>query len=114
MKIWNFYKELLLIEKLDNNIKRYIFSFLIDDYKKNILENFICNKINIQKNNDLLTFHFNNMPYVNSEINNQIRKEINLLIIKNIKKMNLKHQFSHYCCNGQGLCYNIKCNILFK
>ena len=106
------YKEVLLIKKDHLDIKRYIFSYVIDDYKKIInnyyinkkINNFISNNtfnFNENKKKKLFTFHKNELPYSNLITFNYLKNYFNRKFYEN----NMKYKFSHYCCNNQGICY---------
>ena len=108
------YKQVLLIKKNHFEIKRYIFSYIIDDYKQIINNYYINKKINnfISNNSNnifnfnenkkkLFTFHKDEIPYSNlitfSYLENYFNRKFN--------ENNMKYKFSHYCCNNKGICY---------
>lgn len=109
------YKQVLLIKKGHNDVKRYIFSYIIDDYKKIINDYYLEIKINKfifstsdnifnfnKGKNNLFTFHKNEIPYSNLITFNYLKNYFNTKFNEN----NIKYKFSHYCCNNKGICYN--------
>lgn len=117
--IYQIYKEILLIDSnfnniyLNENVKRYIFSFLIDDYKKIINENFINSKIHksIIYSNFIgapLTIHIDEVPYPKFITINQLKD----IVDKKIKNKNL--YFANYCCSNTGLFYENIDNYISK
>ena len=52
MDIFKYYKEVLLIDnKLPKDLKRYIFLFVIEDFKNILIDKKIARLINLYKNN---------------------------------------------------------------
>jgi hypothetical protein len=109
MNIYEYYKELLLTRnKIPKEVKRYIFSFVIDDFKNIIndkkLETMISkyknkNKIMIQRCPPI--FHLTEVPYNYLLTNKNFKEKIEFLFDK--EKIDVI--FSHYCCNNKGICF---------
>ena len=115
-KLKDVYRQLLLIEKdnIDIYVKREIFSYIKNDYKKIINDYYLKKKINnfISSNsnnifnfnkekNTLFTFHKNEIPYPELTTFNYLKNYFNRKFHQN----NIKYIFSHYCCNNKGICY---------
>lgn len=118
-KLKDIYRQILLIEKnnIDFYIKREIFSFIKNDYKKIINDYYLEKKINNfilsnsnnifnlnKEKNNLFTFHKDELPYSDLITFNFLKKYFNRKFHEN----NMKYIFSHYCCNNKGICYESK------
>ena len=109
--LFDIYKELILSSKnnikiyLNNDLNRYIFSFVIDDFKKIINETFIkkhLEKSIIQSNflGKPLIVYYDNFPYP------ELVKNINLKELINSKlDIHSNLYFSHYLYNNDGIYY---------
>lgn len=106
MDIFKYYKEVLLIDnKLPKDLKRYIFLFVIEDFKNIIINKKIETLINRYKNNYKLriqpTFHLGEIPYNYLLTKEKFKKKIDYFF----NKENIDFIFSHYCCSNKGICY---------
>lgn len=111
MSIYEYYRQILLINNnLATEIKRYIFSYVIDDFKNKIIDKKIESKIKNYKNKDIKkykkiklmpTFHISEMPYNYLLTKENLKNKIEIIS----KKENLNINFSHYCCNNKGICF---------
>ena len=109
--LFNIYKQLILLSRnnaniyLNNDLNRYIFSFIIEDYKKIINETFIkkyLEKSIIQANflGKPLIIYYNHFPYP------ELVKNINLKELINSKlDVHSNLYFSHYLYKNDGIYY---------
>jgi hypothetical protein len=117
-ELMDVYRQLLLIKKnnFDIYLKREIFSYIKDDYKKIINNYYLGIKIskfifstsdNIfnfnKEKNTLFTFHKSEIPYPDLITFNYLKNYFNRKFHKN----NMKYCFSHYCCSNKGICYKL-------
>ena len=106
MDILKYYKEFLLIgNKLPKDLKRYIFSFVIEDFKNIIIDKKIEKMISRYKNNHKLriqpTFHLGEIPYNYLLSKEKFKEKIDYFL----NKEKIDVIFSHYCCSNKGICY---------
>ena len=109
MNTFKYYKELLLLRnKIPKELKRYIFSFVIDDFKNIIIDKKLETMISkYKKTNKIMiqrvppTFHFDEIPYNYLLTKEKIKDKIEYFF----NKEKIDVIFSHYCCNNKGICY---------
>jgi hypothetical protein len=104
--------------KIPNDIIKHIYSFILENLKETITNNYILKKINnhfdpkLKRNyyNEMFVFHYNEIPYFKNDIFNPIINNKKVCIKNNIKKYINKiskvfYNFSHSCCDGKGLVF---------
>ena len=104
--LFDVYKQILLIDKKINyDVKRIIFEFLLEDYKDMINNFYIKRYLKKYLEKSILdinmnpVFHLCDYPYAISKEN--LKYKIDEIFLEN----NKSYYFSHYCCDGNGLMY---------
>ncbi len=121
MKLWDYVEPFAIYNycknefRVPNEITHYIYSFIIEDIKEKIIKSFLENKVNkffIDKElcyDKTFRIHLNKVPYL--KLNNHKRIKTKNVILdllnKNSKK---KYVFNYYCCNGNGIAFDIEEN----
>ena len=112
MSCWEIVKPMIYYSNkinpsIPNEIIRIIYSFgLIEDYKNSKVNSYIEKIIRIKQNEKLICIHLDDLPFKIS------KHQLKIIIKENLNKNNNQHSFSHYCCNGKGIVYNIQNGFL--
>ena len=121
MTLWDYIEPFVIYNyckneyRVPNEITHYIYSFIIEDIKEKIIKSFLENEVNkffIDKKlwyDKKFRINLNNVPYL--KLNNHKRIKTKNVILdllnKNSKK---KYVFNYYCCNGNGIVFDIEEN----
>lgn len=98
--------------KLNGDVVFYIFSFILEDLKKEMNREYILRKLSNNLKNEIELFgifsptvsiHLHELPYPYLFENDSIwNRYISKKIIPYVKNL----QFSHFCCNDKGVMFN--------